>query len=142
MAETFLYSRPKLVKILPQANGEFKGHRKKQTNFNALIIAPQDAHTCGEIILGSSNDGYRVSEDFPTKLPGMHGFMLHDPTRANGGYPLMAGSEDAKQKWMKNLRYAIAEMTGGTPDQSVAPSTYEDDEDLYATIEEVQTQMK
>ena len=48
----------------------------------------------------------------------------------------MADSEESKQRWMKCLNFAIAETTG-TPDQSVAPSTYEDDEDLYATIEDI-----
>ena len=66
----------------------------------------------------------------------MYCFTLHVPNRANGGYPLMADSEESKQRWMKCLNFAIAETTG-TPDQSVAPSTYEDDEDLYATIEDI-----
>lgn len=98
---------------------------------------PTDPLTTGEIILGSGNDGYSVSEDVPAKLTsGMYSFMLHDPNRANGGYPLMAESEDSKQQWMACLKYAIAETTG-TPDQSVAPATYEDDDDIYATIEEL-----
>lgn len=66
----------------------------------------------------------------------MYSFMLHAPNRANGGYPLMADSEESKQQWMAILNYAIAEATG-PPDQSVAPSTYEDDDDLYATIEDL-----
>lgn len=48
----------------------------------------------------------------------------------------MADSEESKQQWMKTLNYAIAETTG-TPDQSVAPSTYEDDDDIYATIDDI-----
>lgn len=48
----------------------------------------------------------------------------------------MAASDESKQQWMKSLNYAIDETTG-TPDQSVAPSTYEDDDDIYATIEDV-----
>lgn len=72
----------------------------------------------------------------PAKLSfGMYSFMLHVPNRANGGYPLLAESEESKQQWIKSLNHAIAETTG-TPDQSVAPSTYEDDDELYATIED------
>lgn len=48
----------------------------------------------------------------------------------------MADTEESKQQWMKTLRYAIAETTD-TPDQSVAPSTYEDDDDIYSTIEDI-----
>jgi hypothetical protein len=48
----------------------------------------------------------------------------------------MAASEEVKQQWMASLEFAISETTG-TPDQSVAPSTYEDDDDVYSTIEEV-----
>lgn len=63
-------------------------------------------------------------------------FMLHVPTRGRGGFPLLAESEEDKQQWMAHLRRVILETTG-SPDQSVAPSTYEDDDDLYASIGEV-----
>ena len=66
----------------------------------------------------------------------MYTFMLHVPNRANGGYPLMADSEEAKQQWIRNLESAISETTG-TPDQSIAPSSYEDDDEGYSTIAEV-----
>ena len=65
----------------------------------------------------------------------MHSFMLHTPNRAGGGFPLLADSETSKQEWIVQLNQVIAEAMG-TPDESVATSTYEDDEDLYATIEE------
>lgn len=82
-------------------------------------------------------DGYSVSEDVPTRIDsGMFCFTLHVPNRAGGGYPLLADSEESKQNWMKSLSQVISETTG-TPDESVAPSTYEDDDDLYATIDEV-----
>ena len=102
----------------------------------AFILHPilQDPHTCGEIVLGSSNDGYSVSEDVPTRLAGMYCFMLHVPNRANGGYPLQANSEESKQQWMTSLKYVIAETTDITPDHSVATTTYNADDDLYATI--------
>ncbi len=65
----------------------------------------------------------------------MYIFMLHVPNRAGGGFPLLADSDEAKQLWMNVLDAAISETTG-TPDASVAPSTYEDDE-LYASIGEI-----
>lgn len=61
-------------------------------------------------------------------------FMLHVPNRAGGGYPLLAESEDVKRQWITNLRHVISETTG-SPDQSVAPATYEDDDEIYATID-------
>lgn len=63
----------------------------------------------------------------------MYIFMLHVPNRGGGGFPLLADTEESKQQWMMCLTRAIDETTG-TPDQSVAPASYEDDEELYATI--------
>lgn len=94
----------------------------------------QDPHACGEIILGSFNDGYFVDEEVPVKLSDrMNIFMLHVPHRAGGGFPLVANSEDSKKRWIEALNSVIAETTG-SPDQSVAPVTYEDDDEIYATI--------
>lgn len=93
----------------------------------------QDSHPLGEIILGSSADGFYVDEDVPSKLQDhMFIFMLHVPNRAGGGYPLYADSAQSKKEWMEALRGAIIEGYG-SPDQSIAPMTYEDDE-LYASI--------
>ncbi len=94
----------------------------------------QDPHAHGEIILGSSLDGYYVDENVPAKLVDrMHIFMLHVPGRGGGGFPLLADSPEEKEEWTKALTKVINESTG-SPDQSVAPSTYEEDEDLYATV--------
>ncbi len=64
--------------------------------------------------------------------------MLHTPHRGGGGFPLQADSEESKQGWMTCLSRAISE-TIGSPDESVATSTYEEDEDLYATIDELRS---
>ena len=55
--------------------------------------------------------------------------MLHTPNRAGGGFPLLAESEQSKKEWMTQLNQVIAE-TMGTPDESVATSMYEDDDDF------------
>lgn len=50
----------------------------------------------------------------------------------------MADSAASKTKWMESLRKVIAESTG-SPDQSVASSTYEEEEEeLSASIDERQ----
>ena len=99
----------------------------------------QDPHACGEIILGSSNDGFKVDEDVPAKYGTcMYIFMLHTPHRGGGGFPLQAKSEEAKKEWMECLSSVINESIG-TPDESIATSTYEDDEDLYASICELKS---
>ena len=60
--------------------------------------------------------------------------MLHTPGRGNGGFPLYAESEESKRVWMDALR-RIIDATAESADESVAPSTYEEDEDIYASIQ-------
>ena len=64
----------------------------------------------------------------------MFGFMLHTPGRVNGGFPLYAENEDSKKAWMEALQRVI-ERTVEPADQSVAIVTYEEDEELYASIQ-------
>ena len=98
------------------------------------LCSLQDSHACGEIVLGSADDGYYVSTDVPPKLSHLFAFMLHVPKRGGGGFPLLADSEDSKMRWMEVLSDVIAN-TSGTPDQSVAPVSYDEDNELYASIE-------
>ena len=100
-----------------------------------LLYILKDPHANGEIVLGSSVDGFSVDESVPVRLADrMHIFMLHVPNRGGGGFPLLSDSLESKEKWVKSLSKVIAESTG-SPDQSVAPSTYEEDEELYASID-------
>ena len=76
-----------------------------------------------------------MDEVLPPKFKDtMFGFMLHTPGRGNGGFPLYAENEEAKKAWMEALRRVIEDLIEPA-DESVAPSTYEEDEDIYATIQ-------
>ena len=99
------------------------------------MLLLQDPHAHGEIVLGSAADGYHVDDNVPARLADrMYIFMLHVPSRGGGGFPLLAESRESKKEWIKSLTKVIEESTG-SPDQSVAPSTYEEDEDIYSTID-------
>ena len=103
------------------------------TNNDAFI---KDPHANGEIIIGSSVDGYSVDLKMPVRLLNCnHGFMLRVPNRSRGGFPLQADTAASKEKWMESLRKVIAESTG-SPDQSVAPSSYDEDEEFCASFDE------
>lgn len=78
-----------------------------------------------------------MDEILPAKVKDtVFGFMLHTPGRTNGGFPLYAENEESKKAWMKALQKVIEE-TVEPADESVAASTYEEDEDLYATINDI-----
>lgn len=144
MAKEILCPRSKLTEILHKTHSKLDTawSSDQSSKFPPSSHYLQDPHACGEIILGSSSDGYYVDEDVPPNLPaGMHVFMLHVPNRSRGGFPLLADSEESKRQWMDLLSKMIGESTG-SPDQSVAPSTYEDDDELYASIGEVMQGMQ
>lgn len=87
------------------------------------------------MILLSHSEGFYVDEVLPPKFKDtMFAFMLHTPKRGNGGFPLYAENEESKRAWMDALRRVI-ESSVEPADQSVATSTYEEDEDIYATIQ-------
>ena len=95
----------------------------------------QDAFALGEVILGSNSGGFYVDEVLPPKFKDTaFGFMLHTPGRENGGFPLLAETEESKKAWMEALQRVIA-MVIEPSDESVAIDTYEEDEDIYATIQ-------
>ena len=98
----------------------------------------QDAHALGEIILSSSaHSSVFVDNNVPPKLQDyMFVFMLHNPRRARGGFPLMAESAESMKTWMSFLKEAIS-LTIECSDPSIVSSGYEDDNDLYASIDEV-----
>lgn len=102
-------------------------------SFTLCIL--QDAFALGEVILGSRSEGFYVDELLPPKFKDtMFGFMLHTPGRVNGGFPIYAENEDSKKAWMKALRRVIDGAVEAA-DQSVAVTTYEEDEEIYATIQ-------
>ena len=76
-----------------------------------------------------------MDEILPPKFKDtMFAFMLHIPGRGNGGFPLYAENEESKKAWMEALQRVI-EASVEPADESVATSTYEEDEDIYATIQ-------
>jgi hypothetical protein len=87
------------------------------------------------VILLSRSEGFYVDEVLPSKFKDtVFSFMLHTPRRGNGGFPLYAENEESKKGWMEALRRVI-DSSVEPADQSVATSTYEEDEDIYATIQ-------
>ena len=87
------------------------------------------------MILRSCSEGFYADEVLPAKFKDtMFSFMLHTPGRGNGGFPLYAENEESKKAWMEALQRVI-ESSVEPADQSVATSTYEEDEDIYATIQ-------
>lgn len=60
--------------------------------------------------------------------------MLHAPGRENGGFPLYADNEELRRGWMESLQSVIDTAVEPT-DESVSITTYEEDEDIYATIQ-------
>ena len=69
------------------------------------IFTLQDAFPLGEIILGSSSEGFSVDETAPPELGGgENAFMLNTPTRT---YPLLAETSDEKLSWIATLNEAI-----------------------------------
>lgn len=103
----------------------------------------QDAHALGEIILSSSaNSSVFVDNNVPPKLQDyMFVFMLHNSRRARGGFPLMAESAESMKTWMTVLNEAI-NMTIEGSDPSIVSSDYEDDNELYASVDEVLPSLK
>ena len=76
-----------------------------------------------------------MDESAPLKLSDyMNVFMLHVPNRLGGGFPLRADTAESKEKWISLLSKVIAESIG-SPDQSIASSSYEEEEDdvLYSS---------
>ncbi len=53
--------------------------------------------------------------------------MLHVPTRANGGFPLLTEDTHAKKAWMEAIQSAIDEYRA-SPEFFAAPGLYEADD--------------
>ena len=69
----------------------------------------QDAFPLGEILLGSSSEGFSVDETAPPELGGgENAFMLNTPTRT---FPLLAETSDEKLSWIATLTEAIESDT-------------------------------
>ena len=77
-------------------------------------IYTQDAFPLGEIIVGSSSEGFSVDENAPDELGGgENAFVFNTSTRT---YPLLAETIEEKQDWISALRGAIelsATLTNG-----------------------------
>ena len=92
-----------------------------------------------------------LTPNWPISLQIYAGLTILGTLRLRGLYPIVIphcslhiplySQEESKQEWMGCLMQMITESTG-SPDQSVAPSTYEEDDDLYASIEEVRQEIK
>ena len=103
--------------------------------FSLSRLILQDAFALGEVILGSRSEGFYVDELLPQKFKDtMFAFMLHTPGRVNGGFHIYAENEDSKKAWMEALQ-GVIDGAVEPADQSVAVVTYEEDEEIYATIQ-------
>ena len=68
----------------------------------------QDAYPLGEVTIGSSDDGFEITDKVPEHLADQPGvFMLKVPYRSKGGFPLLAETEDEKKEWMSVLKSVI-----------------------------------
>ena len=91
-------------------------------------ICTQAAFPLGELVLGSSKEGYWVDENIPDGIDYTSAtFMLHVPDRARGGYPLQAPNVASKKQWMKVLNEVI-DSTRPTPKVMTSlPHSYDND---------------
>jgi hypothetical protein len=74
--------------------------------------SPYDPYPLGEIYLGPSVRGFWVDEHVPDKLQHYtNAFMLHTPSRSNGGFPLLAEDSGSKMAWITALQDTVRNIT-------------------------------
>lgn len=78
----------------------------------------------------------------PKKLEAhLYVFMVHNSQRAGGGFPLMAESAESMKMWISVLNEAI-NTTVDVCDSSIATCEYEDESEIYSTIDEILPTLK
>ncbi len=91
---------------------------------NFTIIIFQDAFPLGEVVIGSSGEGFSVDENAPDDLGGGEGaFVLNTTTRT---FPLLAETPEEKHSWVHVLREAI-ERAGTSPSEQDRGTSYSRD---------------
>lgn len=83
---------------------------ENKCSFLRYFESPLDACAKGEILIGSSERGYKVLDGLPPNMrdPG-NSFTLVTPKR---NYHFSAASEEIKKKWVDKLKLAIAHPVG------------------------------
>lgn len=87
-----------------------------------MCFAIQDAFPLGEIVIGTSADGFSVDENAPDDLGGgENAFVLNTPTRT---FPLLADTSDEKHMWITAIRDAIEHLRTSTSSNGAVGTSY------------------